>query len=108
MEALQLLLVLLVMVANPGLATFLKSNATSAMVLAGGYKRDGPSGLKTVEVFIPSANESCRMPSMPETRFYHSMDGLVACGGYSSSTYDNCVSFRYGVWVVSHLLRHRR
>ena len=29
MEALQLLLVLLVMVANPGLATFLKSNATS-------------------------------------------------------------------------------
>merc|ERR1719500_2041994 len=49
---------------------------------------------------------SCMFPPMPDARVYHSMNGLVVCGG----TYvrDSCVSMASGQWGTSHALESQR
>ena len=39
------------------------------------------------------------------TRFTHSQTGLVSCGGYTTPTSSNCVTFSGGSWAPSHTLQ---
>ena len=52
------------------------------IIISGGLK-DSYESLVTssVEVFLPFGNKHCLLPSLPEPRFAHTMDGFVICGG---------------------------
>jgi len=79
------------------------TGATHGILLSGG---DGSGAQKSVEVYVPSTGMSCMLPPMPDARVYHSMNGLVVCGG----TYvrDSCVSMVSGQWETSHALESQR
>ena len=64
----------------------------------------------SVEVFVPATGLSCSLPSLPDERFYHSMDSLLICGGYDHSPTigTTCLSFTSGKWITSHSLVHDR
>jgi len=62
-----------------------------AMIMSGG----GAS----VELFIPSRNQTCRLPDS-ERRYGHTVDGLLLCGGGRTS--DTCVTLTEGKWTQSH------
>ena len=51
----------------------------------------------------------CNLPSLPESRYGHTQNGLVACGGgnvtYSTST---CFTFQNGFWIESYNLTEPR
>jgi hypothetical protein len=72
------------------------------IILSGGV---GP--FTRVEVFVPSTGLSCSLPALPDERFDHTMDSLLICGGYDSSTLTTCLSFASGQWVTSHTLEGR-
>ena len=62
------------------------------LLISGGA---GPTG-DSVEVFLPSTGQHCRLPAMPgEERVDHSMEGLTVCGGYNTQT--SCISLSEGV-----------
>jgi hypothetical protein len=67
------------------------------IILSGGYYAE-----QSVEVFDPSTGLSCSLPDLPYERYYHTMDGLLICGGEYSST--SCLSFTSGQWNKSHTL----
>ena len=37
--------------------------------------------MKAAELYVPATNQSCILPDLPTSRFYHSQVGLRACGG---------------------------
>ena len=47
----------------------------------------GGSDLKAAEIYIPATNQSCILPDLPTSRYYHSQAGLRACGGRPSTEY---------------------
>ena len=52
------------------------------------------SGGTSVELFIPSRNQTCRLPDNNEERYGHTVDGLLLCGG--GRTADTCVTLTDG------------
>ena len=50
----------------------------------------------------------CSVPPLPDERYEHTQDGLVACGGNSDATITTCVTLTGGGWQQSHQLRQRR
>lgn len=78
------------------------TRAEEGLLLSGG---DG--GTTIVEVYDPSTGLSCSLPNLPEGRIYHTMDGLIVCGGGPSSK-TTCLTFTSGEWVVSHTLVNQR
>ena len=36
---------------------------------------------KSVELFVPSTGQHCRLPDLPRRRSEHTMDGMMLCGG---------------------------
>ena len=49
-----------------------------------------------VELFIPSRNQTCRLPDTNNGRYGHTVDGLLICGGGHSS--DHCVTLVEGYY----------
>merc|ERR1719369_1453224 len=67
----------------------------------------GGMGANTsVEVFNPTTNQSCVLPSLPEQRITHTMDLLTICGGLDTLT--TCITFSSGRWMTSHVLPEER
>ena len=62
------------------------------ILISGGYHA---SALASAEVFIPALNRSCSLPYMTTTRYGHSQNNLLACGGYGSRS--TCEVFTPGV-----------
>ena len=60
-----------------------------------------------MEVYVPSTNKSCILPSLPEKRSYHSLDQLTACGGFDGGVFPygypllSCSTFSGGKWTTS-------
>ena len=50
----------------------------------------------------------CTVPPLPASRHYHTQDGEVACGGYSTATRTSCVSLTGSGWQESHQLQKMR
>ena len=75
-----------------------------AVLITGGHN----TGVgDTVELFLPISNVSCRMPQLPDSREFHTMDHLdthLLCGG--SGTGQSCLewSSAQGMWSESHTL----
>ena len=67
----------------------------------------GGGALTSVEVFYPTDDKkSCVLPSLPDQRYYHTMDSLQVCGGWWTTT--TCITFTSGQWVTSHALTEKR
>ena len=52
------------------------------------------TGGTNVELFIPSRNQTCRMPDTDHHRYGHTVDGLLICGGGRNA--DTCVTLNNG------------
>ena len=80
----------------------------SVVLITGGYNG---GNLKSAEIFNPVTKTSCSLPQFPETRFWHSEDGGLVCGGGDSdATRKTCVKWSpaSGTWTKSHTLREKR
>ena len=91
----------------------------AALIMTGGYNEDG---LSSVEVYVPSTNTSCSLPSLPVTTWDHSQDGLLLCGGSQCSLENDgclkgpptrakkCLTFYpdSGLWITTHPLQENR
>ena len=65
--------------------------------------------MTSVEVLSPSGVPlPCSVPPLPDERYEHTQDGLVACGGNNAATFTTCVTLTGGGWPESHQLRQRR
>jgi len=83
------------------ISTTTNTPAMEGIIISGG------NGARTsVEVFNPSDKTGCLLPSLPDERWYHTMDSLELCGGYSTRT--TCITFTSGQWVTSHALTEER
>ena len=81
-------------------------NCDIKKILITGILISGGSG-RSVEVFNPTTGQSCDLPSMPDQKFGHTMDGLTICGGPIG--YGNtCITFSSGKWEHSHALAQDR
>ena len=72
----------------------------AALIMTGG------GGLSSVEVYVPSTNTSCSLPSLPAETWLHSQDGLLQCGGAGNTLH--CHTFQSGEWVKTHNLSEVR
>ena len=76
----------------------------SVILITGGY--DG-SWLTSVEVFSPSGVRlPCSVPPLLASRYDHTQDGEVACGGGFGDT--SCATLTASGWITSHLLTEKR
>ena len=65
--------------------------------------------LSSVEVYVPSINTSCSLPSLPVGRSGHSQDGLLQCGGLGNSRQCHTFHSDSGEWrVKTHNLSEER
>ena len=74
--------------------------------MTGGWNGDR---LTSVEVYVPSTNTSCSLPSLPVATEGHSQDGLLLCGG-DGNYRQSCLTFHpdSGEWVKAHNLSEGR
>ena len=87
--------------------------STGLLIVGGGQGYGNEPQLYTGEVFIPSSGVSCSIPSLPDTRISHSMDGDTLCGGLWVKNPDvqtTCMKFsaEEGSWTYSHTLQEKR
>ena len=77
----------------------------AALIMTGGWDDDE---LSSVEVYVPSTNTSCSLPSLPVETWGHSQDGLLLCGGGFNE--EQCLTFHAasGEWVQTHRLSGER
>ena len=74
--------------------------------MSGGFEVPAQSLNSSVEVYIPANGESCSLPSLPDSRASHTMNGLIICGGWDTLT--SCICFSSGQWITSHSLHEKR
>ena len=63
---------------------------TSAVLITGGLW----TANKSAEVYLPDGVSACVLPDLPDSRQYHTQDGLLLCGGYCGSDDLTCLSCR--------------
>ena len=82
----------------------------------------GNGPLNSVEVYVPSTNTSCSLPSLPVTTYDHTQDGLLLCGGLQCPVSNDqcrrgapggtfeCLTFDpvSELWITTHALQERR
>ena len=74
----------------------------SVILVTGG--KDG-SGLTSVEVFSAAGTSLCTaLPPLPTTRYGHTQDGVLSCGGVGGSSTCVKLSALAGGWVESNKL----
>ena len=61
-----------------------------------------------MEALLANGTSYCTLPDLPDDRYKHTQDGLTACGGPRSGTWDSCVTLTDGQWTQSHTLLHMR
>ena len=80
----------------------------SAIIITGGEGTGDElwNDLSSVEVFSPSGvSLPCTVPPLPISRWDHTQDGEVACGGGRSedtTTQTTCVTLTASGWATSH------
>ena len=77
------------------------------LIISGGYLSSVVG--QSVEVYIPSTGHHCELPDMPNTRYWHSMEGMEVCGGAGTDTLTSCLSLTdEGTWERTTTLLERR
>ena len=90
------------------------STSDPVLLITGGIGRnkqgDKSTELTSVEVLTPSGVPlPCTVPPLPASRYDHTQDGLVACGGYgSTAVLTTCVTLTGSGWQESHQLQEER
>ena len=78
----------------------------AALIMTGGWDDDE---LSSVEVYVPSTNTSCSLPSLPVATSSHSQDRLLLCGGAGNSGQCHTFHSDSGEWrVKTHNLSEER
>ena len=63
----------------------------------------------SAELLSINGTRLCALPNLPERRWHHSQNGLIACGGsHNVATQESCVTFTAGSWKKTNTLGHRR
>ena len=78
----------------------------SGMIISGGGTYLSDSVGKSVEVYVPSTGQHCRLPDMPDWRRDHSMEGMVVCGGQYTETC--CLTLNDANWERSTVMLEER
>jgi len=82
--------------------------AELGILVTGGFIRSGVD-TSSVELLHGDGTPWCRLPELPQDRYYHTQSGLGACGGSpKSATTTTCVRFSGGSWSPSHNLQQAR
>merc|ERR1711879_393591 len=81
---------------------------TDSVLISGGN-----SAPRSAEVYHPANGLSCRVPDLPDDRYYHTQDGALTCGGISyngQAQLNNCLKWSpdSGTWTQSHTLPEPR
>ncbi len=74
-----------------------------AILITGGYLPYKTPNTKA-EIYIPATNRSCRLPDLPVSRYYHTQDGFLTCGGGTSDQLCHTWNPETGTWPLSHNL----
>ena len=78
-----------------------------ALIISGGEPQDGAGN--SVEVFVPSTGQHCRLPDLPgDPIFGHTMEEMTVCGGFSLTTMECCLTLVDGTWQTTTTLLERR
>ena len=77
----------------------------SGLIISGGQSR---VDVDSVEVFVPSTGRRCKLPELPERRYFHTMEGMMLCGGEGDSDGSTCLSLTDGRWERTTTLIERR
>ena len=66
------------------------------ILITGGY-----GALQSAELLMPWSGATCRLPSLPDPRRYHTQSGTRICGGWASSVMRSCLQWSAGEgdWV---------
>jgi len=95
-----------VMCADSATTTPPPSPTTAGLLIVGGSQ--GQTKLSSVELFNLDSKTSCMLPSLPEHRRDHTLDGNLTCGGNSAAlggSFSDCLSLTdSGTWEVTHSL----
>ena len=87
-----------------------KSVLREGILISGGNNENG--SLSSVELFIPETNQICSLPPMTRSRYLHSQNQFLACGGGGRSSGSSCEEFntKLGQWSLhpSPLIQSRR
>ena len=79
----------------------------SAIIITGGRTESGTSD--EVQLLHQNGTLICNLPSLPEGRYGHTQNGLVACGGGNYSNYrSTCSTFHNGFWIEYYNLTEPR
>ena len=90
------------------------STSDPLLLITGGRDKQGDKSteLTSVEVLTPYGVPLpcyCTVPPLPASRYDHTQDGLVACGGYgSTAVLTSCVTLTGSGWQESHQLQEER
>ena len=41
---------------------------------------------QSVEVYVPSTGQQCKLPDLPDAKYVHSMEAKTVCGGLNTQT----------------------
>ena len=81
-----------------------------AIIITGGRTGRGVEDETTkVQLLHQNGTLICNLPSLPEGRFGHTQNGLIACGGGNYSHFrSTCSTFHNGFWLESYNLTEPR
>jgi len=76
---------------------------TVGLLITGGFGGSGTSGgsgvLTSVEVWVPSTGQHCRVTDLPGWRTQHSQEAKTVCGGIGSDSWASCLTLNAeGSW----------
>ena len=75
----------------------------SVMMISGGLSLSSVEVLSNTGSLLP-----CSLPPLPTSRYLHTQDGVVACGGATSGDTTSCVTLTAAGWEETHNLRQER
>jgi len=73
--------------------------ANEALLITGGYTDAGGwNDRRSVELFFPQSGKNCSLHSLPQERYYHTLDTLpgnipILCGGSDNTARQSCLYF---------------
>ena len=75
------------------LKTLFCNSCILAILISGGYLNG-----KSIEAFRSDGTPLCSMADLPDYRRYHTMDGVLSCGG--DYTHKSCFHYGVGGWAT--------
>ena len=76
--------------------------------MSGGNRNHDVAG-QSVEVYVPSTGQQCKLPDLPDVRYVHTMEAKTVCGGYETEVRTSCITLTSpGTWEKTSTLLNAR